>query len=66
MCEEGVFGVEQRGGFGVDLARGAEDGGVDGSWVDCVFGVWGEEEEEGVYLEAEFDGEVEEVAGRWS
>ena len=46
----------------MDLARGAEDRGVDGGWVDCVFGVGREEEEESVYLEAKLDGEREKVA----
>lgn len=50
MGLEGVFGVEQGEGFGVDGVGGEEDGGVD------FLGV-GEDEEVGVDLEAEFWGE---------
>lgn len=60
--EEGVFGVEQRPGLGVDLARGAEDGCVDEPPVSAVPRVRRQQEEERVDLETELEGQAEQVA----
>lgn len=66
MAAEGVVGVEDGEGFGVDLFVDGENGGVErgggcGEGVGAV-GVWGWVVEEMVVdLLAQFEGEIEEV-----